>query len=389
MVKPLEELFESSLGVSCLENSFTHLPPSRGILLITDKNRLPIQLLSVSNLRRIAVAKFSEQNKEDPVRKTDLRPIASCLYYTPVISEFHCMWLYHRLVHCLFPDKAEELISLPNPYCVQIDPSEAWACFSAGTNPCQHSSGIYFGPFPTRKAADSYAEVYNHLFGLCRNRRLALSGNGKKCSYYQMNFCPGPCLNRGMAGQYRQTVERAIKAADGSSQNLRDLVMIQMKNHAEKRQYEQAQFFKKQLDQIRQLEGRGYRWTRKLDTLKILHIAAGPKVPTFDNLRKKTSFFCSYLITSLGAEKVPNFSFTSLGKMPAALQSDVGRQLMVSVNPAEHLAMTSFFLYKSQPPGLWIDLNEYTDLNGESLKKIISDHFYPAAPENHKKRTPS
>ena len=383
MVNPLEGLFESSLSVSCLENSFTHLPPSRGILLITDKHHRPIQLLSVSNIRRTALAKFSEQNTEDPVRKTDLRPIASFLYYTPIIPEFHCMWLYHRLVHRLFPDKAEELITLPNPYCVRIDPSEAWACFSAGVNPNQHSSGIYFGPFPTRKAADSYAELYNQLFGLCRNRRLALSGNGKKCSYYQMKSCPAPCLDKETTGQYRQTVEQAVQAADGAIQNLRNLITIQMKTHAEKRQYEQAQFFKKQLDQIRQLEGNSYRWTRKLDTLKILHFSEGLKAPTFDNLRKKTSFFCGYVITAFGAEKVPNFSFTSLCKLPAALQSDVGRQPMISVNPAVHLAITSFFLYKSQPPGIWIDLNEYADPNEESFKEIIGDHFYPSAPEKH------
>lgn len=374
MQPPLEELFESSLRLDSPEKTLRQLPSSRSVLLFADNNKRPIQLLSVTSLRRTALSKLAEPKSEEPIRKADLRPIASILYYTLINCEFHGMWLYNRLANLLFPENPD-LISLPVPHCVCIIPNEAWASFVPTSHPGQDLAAIYYGPFPTRKASDFFAQTFNTLFALCRNRPLATSGQGLKCSYYQMGLCPGPCLHPGDEVQYRQTVLQAIQAASDSIENLQERLTAQMNMFAAKMQFEQAQIIKNQLVQLSKLKTSTYRWTRRLDTLKILHIDLGSKIFTAENLRQKSPRFCAYLITSSYAEKAQNFSLSSIANALNILTNFVQSHPLSSKTPEEHLALTSLFLYKSHRPGLWIDLHEQDVLPANDVLNALIERF--------------
>ena len=179
MQLPLEELFESSLGLQPEpEAALGSLPTSRGVLLFADQNSLPIQLITAAGMRRVASARLAEPAGPGQSAKTDLRAIARRLFYTSIAGEFHCTWLYNRLVHALFPERADELITLPRAHCVRIDPQEEWAAFTPSSNPLKNPSAAYFGPFPARKDAEAFCRIYNDIFELCRSRSLALSGQG-------------------------------------------------------------------------------------------------------------------------------------------------------------------------------------------------------------------
>lgn len=375
MRPPLEELFESSLSLSAPDKTLRQLPSGRGTLLFADKNNCPIQLLSVSSLRRTALAKLDEPKPEQPLRKADLRPIASVVYYTPISSEFHCSWFYNRLVHILFPEKVDHLISLPPPHCVRIAPDEKWASFAPSTHPGKDPSAVYFGPFPTRKAADLFAQTFNNLFVLCRNCSFALSRQGEKCSYYQMGLCTGPCLDTDREVQYRRTVQESVQAASGPLEDLQEQFSVRMNRFAGKMQFEQAQAIKDQLNRLSKLKGNAYGWTRRLEALKILHIAPGSYVFTAENFRQKSPHFCAYVITAFQAEKVPNFSFHSIRTFLDTLPDPPRTCRLTSNTLSEHLALTSLFLYKSHPPGLWMDLHEQAGLNENTFMKAFDKRF--------------
>jgi excinuclease UvrABC nuclease subunit len=373
MDTPLEELFESSLRMDVTENTLRQIPSSRGVLLFADADRHPIQILSAANLRRTALAKLSESKSQEPARKADLRPIARFLHYTPISCELHSTWLYNRLVHILFPDKAKELICLPPSHCVSIDPDQAWASFAPSSQPCQDGTAVCWGPFPTRKAAEFFARTYNEAFELCRNRRFCQQG--QNCSYFQMGLCAAPCLQKGEEAKYRQTARQAIEAACGPIENLQATLAEQMKTWAGKMQFEKAQTLKNRIDQLSKLKGSAYRWTRRMDTLKILHIAEGSSASSFENLRQKSPLYSGYLITYDRIEKAPNFFLSSIPSFLDALSRTQTAHGLISDTPAEHLGLVSLFLYKSRPPGLWMDLGEKSALDETMLKEVMTECF--------------
>lgn len=378
MNAPLEELFESSLRMDVTEDTLRQIPSSRGVLLFADADRHPIQILSAANLRRTALSKLSESKSQEPVRKADLRPIARFLYFTPIPCELHSTWLYNRLVHSLFPDRAKALIYLPPSHCVRIDPEEAWASFAPSAQPGQDGTAVYWGPFPTRKSAEFFARTYNEAFDLCRNRRFCREG--QNCTYFQMGLCAAPCIQKGQESQYQQTVRQAIKAACGPIENLQATLTEQMKTWAGKMQFERAQALKNRIDQLSKLKGSAYRWTRKMDTLKILHITRGPSHYTAGNLRQKNPVYGGCLITSEWIERIPNFSLSSIPRFLDGLSHPSGTCRLISKSPAEHMALTCLFLYKSRPPGLWLDLNEQTDLDDDRLTNAITECFKKDTP---------
>ena len=182
-------------------------------------------------------------------------------------------------------------------------------------------------------------------------------------------------MQKGAEIQYRQTVQQALEAASGSVQDLQETLMAQMKILAGKMQFEQAQLIKDQLQALLKLRGNVFRWTQRLKTLRILHICRGPRIRTADNLRKKHPSFCAYLISSDEIHKLPNFSFSSIGRLPDFLSHPPAACRMRSKSAAEHLSLLSLYLYKSKPPGLWLDLHNLPEPDEQILSDAVREGF--------------
>ena len=373
MDRPLEELFENKRNLTTAETTLRSLPSERGVLLFADSNSRPIQLLLTADIRRTVQSKWAQPPTSEPARKVNLRSVAVYVFYTLAAGEYHSQWLYNRLVHLLFPEQTEELL-LPQPHCVCLNPKEHWAAFSSSSRPFQEKEAFYWGPFPTRREADFFARTFNDLFSLCRNRSLALGGSGKKCSYFQMGSCPAFCLDSSKQPCYQKALEQAVRAAQSPPALLAAPLSEQMKTLAARQQFEQAQAVKNHLDALAKLQTAPYRWTSELDKLKILHIAEGRRI-RFEPKRTKQPVYQAFLITSRMAEKLINFTLPSVEKLLEALFSPPRRCLLPADNLSEHLALTSLYLYKSHPAGLWLNLNTEPCTDCRTLQQKIQECF--------------
>lgn len=346
------------------------LPNERGVVLFADPDHRPILLLRTASIRRTVLSKWTPSSDSELSRKADLRSIASAIFYTLLPSEYHSCWLYNRLVHLLFPQQVQELLSLPPAHCVRLALQDPWAAFSVSSHPLKDEDSLYWGPFPSRREADFFARTWNELFSLCRNRSLALSGNGRKCTYFQMNLCPADCQKDDADALYRERVNQAARATQSPPEAAMASLQAQMKTLASQLQFEQAQIIKKKLESLEKLQTLSYRWTTDLNQLKILHISEGPRV----RLAKRTEpLYLAYMITARTTEKLLLFSLDSLEQFCEALQSPPGRCILKPQDFSEHLSLLSLFLYKSEPAGLWLDLNKTPDI--QTLRFQILETF--------------
>lgn len=269
------------------------------------------------------------------------------------------------------------MLSLPPAHCVRLSLQDQWAAFTVSSQPFKDDTAHYWGPFPTRQAADFFARTWNDVFCLCRNRTLALGGSGSKCTYFQMNLCPADCVKKEQEIPYPERLKQALHAAQSSPLALMTELTERMKLLAAQLQFEQAQVIKKQLESLDKLQTVPYRWTTDLNKLNILHISQGRSV-RFQ--KHSVPIYQAFLITGRTAEKLPPFTLDSMVRLLETVQTPPRRCFLEPPNPSEHLSLLSLFLYKTRPPGLWLNLNE--PLKPEQLKNQIVKSFEKTPAEN-------
>lgn len=380
MERPLEELFENKRILTTSETTLRSLPNERGVLLFADSTNRPVQLFLTASIQNTVLSKCYSCSTE-LTRRADLRPVAATVFYTLLSSEYHSYWLYNRLVHLLFPQQADEWLSLPVSHCVRLDPAEPWAAFATSTHPFREKDAFYWGPFPTRREADFFAHIFNTLFVLCRNRSLAVGGQGGKCSYFQMNLCPAPCREANSRDRYQKAVFQAVQAARCPSAALADSLMEKMKTLAAQLQFEQAQNIKNQLEAIKKLQTEPYQWTAELNRIRILHIDKSHSV-RLQNQKKKCTVYQAFLISGQTTEKLIHFTLDTIENLLEALASPPGRCLLPNANSSEHLSLTSLFIYKNHPPGLWLNLTRSSSPDPQILQQMIQQTFEKTSAEN-------
>ncbi len=374
MDKPLEHFFEYRQSLT--NETPRSLPNERGVLLFADLSNCPIQLLQTASIRRTVLTRLSDPPAGELSRKADLRPLAASVFYTLVSSEYHGFWLYSRLVHLLFPQQSRELLLLLPAHCVRLNPQDPWAAFTVTAQPFKDKEAVYWGPFATRSDADFFARTWNDIFCLCRNRTLALAGNGSKCTYFQMNLCPADCVKKEQDIPYPERLKQALDAAQSSSTSLRTQLTERMKTLAAQLQFEQAQVIKNQIESLEKLQTAPYRWTTTLDRLKILHISEGRCI-RFQ--KRPVSLYQAFLITGQTTEKLPCFPLESAENLLRIAQAPPGRYFLEPQNLSEHLSRLSVFLHKTAPPGIWLDLNKPPEPN--QFKEQIRERFKKPLPK--------
>lgn len=371
MDNPLENFFEYRQVLT--NETPRSLPNERGVLLFADSNNCPIQLLQTASIRRTVLTRLSAGELS---RKANLRPLAASVFYTLVPSEYHSGWLYSRLVHLLFPQQSRELLSLPPAHCVRLNPQEPWAAFTVTAQPFKDKQAVYWGPFATRSDADFFARTWNDIFCLCRNRTLALAGNGPKCTYFQMKLCPADCVKKEQDIPYPERLKQALEAAQSPPTSLRTQLTERMKTLAAQLQFEQAQIIKKQIESLEKLQTAPYRWTTTLDRLKILHISEGRCI-RFQ--KRPVPLYQAFLITGQTAEKLPCFALESAENLLRIAQAPPGRCLLEPQDLSEHLSRLSVFLYKTAPPGIWLNLSKPPEPS--QFKEQMQECFEKSPPE--------
>lgn len=357
----LEELFDSSI---CLEKKewtqdvFAAIPACKGVLFFADKESRPVQLLITSNIRRFIKNRIERFAQDQLTKQADIIDVASIAYYKQTWNDFKTRLFYYDAAKRCFPDDYEEWLDLPKSYFVKLDKTDKCPGFRITDKPKFYRfKDLYlFGLFPNRKAADHYCHVLNTVHGLCRNPSIARSEKRQTCSYFQMHLCGGYCMGEISQQTYMKHVEKAIYY----SANLRPANYIhnlrpQMKTFGRSQEYEMAQKIKEKIELLKSLDTETYDWTSFLRDIDILHIDRSEKIEIEGHRRKQQTYDlfaitwnCIHVMENVLAGDL----ITALGKSI----SEPDHRLEITKNDMiEHLAILSWFLYRKNKNGLWVN----------------------------------
>lgn len=146
----------------------------------------------------------------EPTKRLNLREFAGRVRYRLTGSAFEQSLVYYQHARAHFPRRCRDLARLRPPALLKVNMANAYPrCYV--TRRVLADGGAYFGPFPSRKAADSFASEFLNLFKVRRcqikiRRDPAFPG----CVYSEMKMCLAPCFAGCSKEEYDVEVGRVV-----------------------------------------------------------------------------------------------------------------------------------------------------------------------------------
>src|ERR1041384_2537984 len=120
------------------------------------------------------------------------------------------------------------MLRMPPPAVLKVNLRNAYPRFyptrkiSIASNG-EPSGGVYYGPFPSRKAADSFAERVLDLFKVRRCQiKIRRDPEFPGCIYSEMKMCLAPCFADCSKEQYDVEVQRLVSFLETGGASLRE-----------------------------------------------------------------------------------------------------------------------------------------------------------------------
>ena len=250
------------------------LPGGGGVYaLLDDQDRL-VLLSGAESLRRAVT--FRLNPPPDASRKrADLRAVVRRIRWQRTYSAFETAFEFHRLSRLLVPDRYMEMCAFGPCWFVHAKPADRLPRLIVAKS-LKTDGGVQLGPFPTKAAADRFVAILEDLFDLCRCFNvLERAPRGEPCVYHQMGRCAAPCAGYSSLETYRALFAGAVEFGAGAWQEETGRWAHQMRRHAARQQYEEANRIKQRIQRADELRGENYRFVRPLDQFNYLVIQRG------------------------------------------------------------------------------------------------------------------
>jgi excinuclease UvrABC nuclease subunit len=189
---------------------FSSLPSQPAVFSVEPRAELvgaKPNLLRTANLRQRLTRLLGPP---DPASKRlNLRDFAARVRYQVVGSPFELSFLYWQHARRLWPAAYRERLRLRPPAVLKVSLSNAYPrCYATRRI---SANGFYFGPFASRRAADTFASGFLDLFKIRRCQiKIRRDPSFPGCIYSEMKMCLAPCFAGCTKEDYDAEVGRVV-----------------------------------------------------------------------------------------------------------------------------------------------------------------------------------
>ncbi len=189
-------------------------------------------------------------------KRLNLRDFAKSIRYRPTPSPFEQTFAYYQNAKELFPSRYRDMLRMRPPAVLKVNLRNAYPrCYATRKIPVgsngEPSGGLYYGPFPSRKAADAFAERVLDLFKVRRCQiKIRRDPEFPGCIYSEMKMCLAPCFAGCTKEEYDVEVQRLVNFLETSGGSLREDLESDRNRASEDLDYEKAALLHKKLDKL-------------------------------------------------------------------------------------------------------------------------------------------
>jgi excinuclease ABC subunit C len=339
---------------------FSLLPAKPAICLISSKTEgAEPYLIRTADLRRRLQKLLGPPDSTS--KRLNLREFAHTVQYRQTGSAFEQAVSYYRNAKRIFPKKYRELMRLRPAPVLKVNLRNAYPrCFVTRrilvNEQGEPTSGVYYGPFASRRLAEGFAEKMLDFFKVRRCQiKIRRDPTFPGCLYSEMKMCLAPCFAGCSKEEYDEEVGRLVQFLDTNSLSLHDALENDREQASEQLDFEKAAAIHKKIEKLDDvLRGKPdiSRRIQDLDAV-VLQKTAEPQTIGFFAIRAgrmAEPFFFQFADTGKPAsaeEKVRDYLEAVSSAAPPAVTSP--RQS--SIELGEHLAILARWFFSSPREG--------------------------------------
>ncbi len=229
---------------------FEQIPASPAVFLIRGDLGEPY-ISKTANLKRRLVRLLGAP--EEHTRKLSLRAFARTIEYTLTGSDFESQLTLYRAVRALFPQKYRDKLKLRYAPLVRfLLENEYPRAYVTRRIASLKGGSVYYGPFPSRSAAEKFLNDSLDLFKIRRcDFDIHPDPKYPGCMYSEMKMCLAPCFAGCTPEQYADEVSRVRSFLDSAGQSLLRELEAQREKASEELQFEQAATLHQRIEKIK------------------------------------------------------------------------------------------------------------------------------------------
>jgi excinuclease ABC subunit C len=193
---------------------------------------------------------------EPGTKRLNLRDLARSIRYRLTGSQFEQAVVYYQIAKHLFPKRYRKLTRLRPPAVLKVSLRNAYPrCYVTRSIPVDESgvptAGAYYGPFPSRKAADAFAQRALDFFKVRRCQiKIRRDPTFPGCIYSEMKMCLAPCFAGCTKEEYDMEVARLVQFLDTSGNSLRSAIENDREQASSDLDFEHAALLHKRLEKL-------------------------------------------------------------------------------------------------------------------------------------------
>jgi hypothetical protein len=179
-----------------------------------------------------------------------LRDVTRRISYQLVGSSFEARWLLYQLNKHYYPQAYRQRLRLKPPTLLKVNLRNRFPrCYP--TRRLSKDGSLYYGPFPSRLAAEHFAAEFLDLFKARRCvEDLDPDPSHPGCIYSQMQMCLAPCFKGCTDEEYREEVGRVTAFLDSEGQALVRILEAEREQASERLEFEQAAKLHRRIERV-------------------------------------------------------------------------------------------------------------------------------------------
>jgi len=242
-------------SASAEEEFFPALPATPAVCLIEprEENAEPF-LIRTQNVQRRLERLLGPS---DPASKRlNLREFARGIRYRVTGSAFEHTLTYYQHAKRLFPKRYRDLMRLRPPAVLKVNLRNAYPrCYATRRIPVDSeglpTGGLYYGPFPSRRAAEAFAGRVLDLFKVRRCQiKIRRDPTFPGCLYSEMKMCLAPCFAGCTKEEYDVEVQRLVQFLETSGGSMRSTIEQERERASEELDFERAATLHKKVERL-------------------------------------------------------------------------------------------------------------------------------------------
>jgi len=285
-------------------------------------------------------------------KKLNLRERARWIEYTPTGSDFESGFLLYRVLRSLFPKTYSDRLRLRFAPLVKLHLENEYPRASVTTRLGRLSGrNLYYGPFPSRPAAEKFASDSLDFFKMRRCvDDLHPDPKFPGCIYSEMKMCLAPCFKGCTDDEYRAEVTRVQNYFDSGGDSLVREISAQRDRASSNLDFENAAALHARIDKLKPVLAQLPEIVHRIDRLAGIIIQRSALPECVALFRVDCGLISEPLIFQIQAsEHTKSQSMES--RLQAALAAIPASTSQTALETMEHLAILKRWYYRGRRAG--------------------------------------